>query len=71
MYQKARKTKERTLYNSSRWKSCKFMTIRFVTEKYVDPEILVVTTYINGNPIKNTLVYLSATINVMTMETLS
>lgn len=47
------------------------MSTRFVTEKYIDFEILVVTTFINGYPINNTLIDLGAAINVMTMDTLS
>ena len=47
------------------------MSTGFVTKKYVDPGIPVVTTIINGYPIRNTLIDLGAAINVMTMETLS
>lgn len=47
------------------------MSIRFSTKKYADPGIPVVTTFINGYPIINTLVDLGEAINVMTMETLS
>ena len=47
------------------------MSTRFVTEKYVDLGILVVTTFINGYPIKNTLIDLGAAISVMPMDTLS
>ena len=47
------------------------MSTGFVTEKYADPGILVVTTFINGYPINNTLIDLGAAINVMTMDTLS
>lgn len=46
------------------------MSTRFVTEKYVDRGIPVVTTFINGHPIRNTLIDLGSTINVMTMEIL-
>lgn len=47
------------------------MSAGFAIEKYVDPGIPVVTTFINSYPIKNTLIDLGATINVITMETLS
>ena len=47
------------------------MSTGFVTEKYVDPRIPVVTTFINGYPINNTSIDLGAAISVMTMETLS
>lgn len=47
------------------------MSVIFVIEKYVDPGIPMVTTFINGYPIINTLIDFSAAINVMTMETLS
>ena len=47
------------------------MSTRFSTEKCADPGISMVTIFINGYPINNTLIYLGATINVMTMETLS
>ena len=47
------------------------MSTRFVTEKYANPRIPVVTTFINGHPIKNTLIDLGVAINVMTMDNLS
>jgi len=47
------------------------MSAGFAIEKYADPGIPVVTTFINGYPIKNTLIDLGAAINVITMETLS
>lgn len=47
------------------------MSTRFAIEKYVDPGIPVVTTFINGYPIKKNLIDLGATINVTTMESLS
>ena len=43
----------------------------FVTEKYVDLGIPVVTTFVNGYLINKTLIYLGASINVMNLETLS
>ena len=52
-------------------KLASLMSTGFVTEKYVDPGIPVVTTFINGYPIKNTLIDLGVAINVMTMDTLS
>ncbi len=52
-------------------KLASLMSTRFVTKKYRDPRIPVVTTFINGHPIKNTLIDLGAAINVMTMDTLS
>ena len=39
-------------------------------EKYIDPSVPLVTISINNFSILNTLIDLSATINVMTMETL-
>lgn len=47
------------------------MSTGFVTEKFVDPGIPVVTTFINGYPIRNNLIDLGADINVLTMETSS
>jgi len=47
------------------------MSTRFVIEKYADHGIPMVTTFINGHPIKNALIDLGKNINVMTMETLS
>ena len=47
------------------------MSTRFVIEKYADPRIPMVTTFINGYPIKNTLIDLGAAINVVAMDTLS
>lgn len=47
------------------------MSIGFVTEKYANLGIFVVTTFINGNTIQNTLIDLGVAINVMTMDTLS
>ena len=51
-------------------KLASLMFTGFVTKKYVDPGIPMFTTSINGYAIKNTLIDLGATINVMTMETL-
>lgn len=47
------------------------MSTRLVTKKYADPRIPLVTTFTNGQPIKNTLVDSGTTINVMNMETIS
>lgn len=52
-------------------KLASLMSTGFSTEKYVDPGNLVVTTFINGYPIRNNLIDLGATINLMTMETMS
>jgi len=41
----------------------------FATKKYADPRILVVTTFINGYLIMNTLSDLVASINIITIET--
>eukprot|EP00253_Pinus_taeda_P009414 PITA_09414 len=52
-------------------KLASLMSIGFVIEKYADPGIPMVTTFINGYPIRNTLIDLGVGINVMKMETLS
>ena len=52
-------------------KIASLMSTGFVTMKYADLGIPVVTTFINGYPIKNTLIDLGVAKNVMTMETLS
>lgn len=52
-------------------KLASLLSTGFLTEKYEDPGIPVVTTFINGDLIRKNLIDLGAAINVMTMETLS
>lgn len=52
-------------------KLASLMPTGFVTGKYVDLIILVVTTFINGYPIKNIFIDLGVATNVITVETLS
>ena len=47
------------------------MSTKFSTKKYSNPTIPMVTTFINGYPIKSTLINFGVAINLMTMETLS
>jgi hypothetical protein len=51
-------------------KLASLMTTKVISEKYVDPGILIVTIFVNKFSIPNTLIDLGATINVMTMETM-
>jgi len=71
MYQKLGRQKKEPSTIQVGGKIASFMSTRFSIEKYANPGIILITTFINKYPIINTLIHLGVAINIMKMETLS